>query len=232
MSSDIDSGAKKIPTIESMVIESQDVESAKEKAAKLWGISEDDITAEIVEDQKRFFGLLGKKLIVKVESSRPVMYLQARDFVSTLMKECSLDLDVELDEELRIDISGDDSAIMIGHHGATLKAFEFLTNLIFRPDQELPKIRFDCGGYKDRREDSLMRLARATAREAVRTGAPIRLEPMSGWERRIIHMALQDVRSVTTYSVGEDPTRCVVVAPGSKQETKPERHRGSHRRSR
>lgn len=205
-----------MPAPESMLLEVSDVDAARDKAAALWNISKDDTEAEVVEDSKRFFGLLGKKLVVKVTSRKPLMYLQARDFVDSLMDRCGLDIDVVLQDDCCINIEGTDSAIIIGRHGETLKAFEFLTNLMFRPVQELPKIKFDCGGYKDRREESLVRLARSTASDAVRRGSPIRLEPMSSWERRIIHMALQESDVVKTLSEGEEPARYVVVIPTAK----------------
>ncbi len=215
-----------VPQPETMLIEVPEVEAAKSRAASLWNVSADDLTTEVLEDTRRFFGLMGKKLKVRVTSTKPLMYLQARDFVRSLMKACELDLDVSLDDDCRINLEGEDSAILIGRHGETLKAYEFLTNLMFRPDQEMPKIRFDCGGYKDRREESLIRLAKATAREAAHKGVTIRLEPMSSWERRVIHMALQDSRSVKTSSEGEEPMRKIVIEPTGR----PERRRRYRRR--
>lgn len=203
---------------ESIMLEVSDVDAAKSQAAALWSISSDDVVGEVIEDQKRFFGLLGKKLKVRVTSTMPIMYLQARDFVRDLMEKSGFDLSVEISDDYCIDISGTDSAIIIGRHGETLKACEFLTNLMFRQDQKLPKIRFDCGGYKDRREESLVRLAKTMAREAVMTGSIVRLEPMSSWERRIIHVALQGSRSVKTSSEGEEPGRCVAIIPTGRDD--------------
>lgn len=202
-----------IPENETMLLEVQSLEAAKERAASLWNVSERDLDTEIVEDTKRLFGLLGKKLKVKVSSRKPLMYLQARDFVESMMKDSELDIETVLDDDFSINLNGEDSAIIIGRHGETMKAYEFLTNLMFRPNQDLPKIKFDCGGYKDRREESLVRLAEVTAKEAARKGLTIRLEPMSSWERRIIHMALQGSRSVTTSSEGEEPMRKIVIKP-------------------
>lgn len=217
---------------ESMMLEVADVEAAKAQAASLWSISPEDVDGEVLEDSKRFFGLLGKKLKVRVTSRRPIMYLQARDYVRELMERCGFDLDVSLSDDCCIDISGTDSSIIIGRHGETLKAYEFLTNLMFRQDPQLPKIRFDCGGYKDRREESLIRLAKATAREALARGTTIRLEPMSSWERRIIHVALQGSRSVKTESEGDEPARCVAVVPIGGRHGGRKRHFGHRDRER
>lgn len=217
-----------LPECESIVLEAHDVDAARAKAADLWHISADDIDYEIIEESSRLFGLLGKKVKVRVTSKRPIMYLQARNFVAELMKMCELNVEAVLQPDCRIDLEGEDSAIIIGRHGDTLKAFEFLTNLMFRPDQSMPKIRFDCGGYKDRREESLIRLAKSTAREVQQRGAEIRLEPMSSWERRIIHIALQNSRSVQTSSEGEEPERRVVISPNGRQRG---RNFGRRRRS-
>lgn len=209
---------RSMPEAESMLIEVPSVEAAKERAASLWNVSEKDLDTEVLEDTKRLFGLLGKKLKVKVSSKKPIMYLQARDFVESMMKVSELDVETTLDDDCSIKMNGEDSAIIIGHHGETMKAYEFLTNLMFRPDQDMPKIKFDCGGYKDRREESLIRLAEVTAKDAAKKRRTIRLEPMSSWERRIIHMTLQNFRSVTTSSEGEEPARRIVVSPTGRPE--------------
>ena len=213
---------------ESILLEASDAESAKAQAALLWKVSADDLDAVVLETEKRLFGLLGKRAKVQVSTKAPLMFIQARDFAGSLIKESELDLDVSIDEECTINIEGEDSAIVIGRHGETLKALEFLTNLIYRPDQNMPKIRLDCGGYRVRREESLVRLAESVAREVLHKGSPISLEPMSSWERRIIHMALQGTPGISTSSEGEEPLRKIVVYPSRHQEKRRSfRKRGS-----
>ncbi|MDR3253981.1 MAG: KH domain-containing protein [Synergistaceae bacterium] len=206
------------PQSETMLLEAASVEAATAQAAELWKVSADDIETVVIESGKRLFGLLGKKLKVQVSTKAPMMYLQARDFAGSIMKQSSLDLDVSVDAERTINIDGEDSAIVIGRHGETLKALEFLTNLIYRPDQNMPKIRLDCGGYRVRREESLIRLAESVAREVLHKHTPISLEPMSSWERRIIHMALQSNPGINTSSEGEEPLRKIVVYPSARAE--------------
>lgn len=224
-SEDIELRGGALPECETILLETSDVESARAKAAQLWNISEADLADEVVESSSRLFGLLGKKLKVRVTSTRPIMYLQARDFVREVASMCGMELEVDLDDDCMINIHGDDSAIIIGRHGDTLKAFEFLTNLIYRQDQTLPKIRFDCGGYKTRREESLIKLARSAARDAARRGTTVRLEPMSSWERRIIHMALKSTRGVKTVSEGAEPNRYVAVVPAGTSHGRSDRSR-------
>jgi spoIIIJ-associated protein len=203
---------------ESMTLEAKSVEAAVEMAAGLWKVSPDDIDTTVLDDGKRLFGLLGKKMKVKVSTAAPLMCLQARDFANSILKQSELDLVATLEDENAIDLDGNDSAIVIGRHGETLKAFEFLTNLIYRTDQSTPKIRFDCAGYRAHREESLIHLAKGVANEVMNKHAPVSLEPMSSWERRIIHLALQDNKEIVTSSEGEEPLRKIVVYPSEHTE--------------
>ena len=211
---------------ETIDLEAPNVGSAKTRAAALWNVSEADIEVTVLDDGKRFFGLFGGKMKLRVSTRMPVMFLQARDFTDSIMKQSGLDLETTLDEDCTINLDGEDSAIVIGRHGETLKALEFLTNLILRSDQTMPKIRLDCGGYRMRREESLIRLAESVAREVVHKRAAISLEPMSSWERRIIHLALQGNSDISTSSEGEEPMRKIVVYPRENSE----RRRHSRRR--
>lgn len=215
---------------ESMVLEAASPEAAKNQAAEQWGISEDDMRVVVLDEGKRLFGLLGKKMKIQVETKAPIMYLQARDFASALMERLELDLETSLDDEnMLINLDGEDSAIMIGRHGETLKALEFITNLIYRADPSTSKIRFDCGGYRVRREESLVRLAESVAREVIRKNAPIGLEPMSSWERRVIHVALQENADISTCSEGEEPLRRIVIQPSNYVEKRRSSHHRRHR---
>lgn len=211
---------------ESMVLEAASPEAARSQAAEQWGISEDDVKVVVLDEGKRLFGLLGKKMKIQVEAKAPIMYLKARDFAAALMERLELDLETSLDDEnLLVNLDGEDSAIMIGRHGETLKALEFITNLIYRADPSTSKIRFDCGGYRVRREESLVRLAESVAREVIRKNAPIGLEPMSSWERRVIHVALQENADISTCSEGEEPLRRIVIQPSNYVEKRRSHHR-------
>jgi spoIIIJ-associated protein len=203
---------------ESMILEAKSVESALETAAGLWKVKPGDLEVTVIDDGKRLFGFLGKKMKVSVSTIAPLMYLQARDFANSILSQSELDLEANLDDGNTVCLEGNDSAIVIGRHGETLKAFEFLANLIYRTDQSAPKIRFDCAGYRARREESLIHLAESVAREVLHKRAPVSLEPMSSWERRIIHLALQDNRDIMTSSEGEEPLRKIVVYPSGHTE--------------
>jgi spoIIIJ-associated protein len=201
------------PVPESMILETKSVDSALETAAGLWNVKPGDLETTVLDDGKWLFGLLGKRMKVRVTTVAPLVYIHARDFANSILSQSGLNLEANLEDDSTISLEGSDSAIIIGRHGETLKAFEFLANLIYRADQSTPKIRFDCAGYRARREESLVHLAESVAREVVYKHAPVSLEPMSSWERRIIHMALQDNKEIVTSSEGEEPLRKIVVYP-------------------
>lgn len=121
----------------------------------------------------------------------------------------------ETDEGYVYDLSGESLGILIGKHGQTLDALQYLTNLAANRGCEEGRIHviLDVEGYRSRREETLRRLAVHLAEKACRIHAEVRLEPMNRHERKIIHMALQDNYRVSTYSDGDEPYRCVVIAP-------------------
>ena len=116
--------------------------------------------------------------------------------------------------ELILDITGDDLAVLIGRHGRTLDALQFLISAITvrKIGYRFPVI-IDVESYKNRQRQKLEALARSTAKKAVTQGRSIKLRPMTPYERRIIHVALRDDKRVETGSEGEGPGRHVVVVP-------------------
>src|SRR5690606_3937378 len=113
-----------------------------------------------------------------------------------------------------LNISGDDLGRLIGRHGQTLNALQYIVNLVVHKDSnEEDRVIIDVGGYRKRREDNLKRLAQTTAERVKRKGRKEALNPMSPQERRIIHLALQNNKEVVTHSEGEDPYRRVVISP-------------------
>ena len=118
--------------------------------------------------------------------------------------------------ELILDITGKDLAVLIGRHGRTLDALQFLISAI-----TVRKIGFrfpiviDVESYKNRQRQKLEALARSSANKAASQGRSVKLRPMTPYERRIIHVALRDDTRVDTASEGEGPSRHVVVVPVS-----------------
>ena len=118
------------------------------------------------------------------------------------------------DGELILDITGDDLAVLIGRHGRTLDALQFLISAITvrKIGYRFPVI-IDVESYKNRQRQKLESLARSSASKAASQGRSIKLRPMTPYERRIIHVALRDDPRVETGSEGEGAARHVVVVP-------------------
>ena len=121
----------------------------------------------------------------------------------------------EVDGELVATLVGDDLGVLIGRHGQTIDALQYLANAICHRTQGDGRMRvvIDAAGYRARRAATLESAARAAAEQAAATGHRVELEPMTAVERRIVHELLKDDPEVETSSEGAEPTRFVVVLP-------------------
>ncbi|MBM3463550.1 MAG: KH domain-containing protein [Armatimonadetes bacterium] len=135
------------------------------------------------------------------------------DILDLMHLQASVEED-EIDSQLYLNIVGPDLGILIGKHGQTLEALQFILNLIVNHNQEeRVRVIVDVGGYRERRERTLKELAQRMARRALDEGCNVTLEPMMANERRLIHLALADDPRVETFSQGEEPMRKVIIAP-------------------
>jgi spoIIIJ-associated protein len=120
----------------------------------------------------------------------------------------------EHDIELTATVVGDDLGILIGRHGQTIDALQYLANVVMHRKGEDVEVVIDAQGYRERRARMLHEVAATAAAEARRTGEPVELEPMTSVERKIIHLRLKEMAGVRTESAGLEPNRHVVVIPG------------------
>ena len=117
------------------------------------------------------------------------------------------------DDVYHVDLVGENLGMLIGRRGETLDAIQHLTNYtINRDSNKRSRINVDAECYRQKREESLRRLATKVAGKVVKYRRNITLEPMNAYERHVIHATLQDVPDVTTYSTGTEPNRRVVVS--------------------
>jgi spoIIIJ-associated protein len=120
----------------------------------------------------------------------------------------------EDDEEIHVDVWGEDLGILIGREGSTLQALQdIVTTIVRRTCPEVRRIVIDVERYKERRRQKLREYAERMADKAVTTKKPIKLEPMTPRERKIVHDALKDFAGVESKSEGEDPQRRIVISP-------------------
>ena len=142
------------------------------------------------------------------------------DFVKTVIADIGLNAEAELyaceDGTRRSTIVGEDAATLIGHHGDTLDALQYLANLAsarknIRGERDKSRVTLDIEGYRAKREETLRALARRMAAKALRNRRSVMLEPMTPYERRIIHSEIQGIEGVSTNSVGSDSNRKIVI---------------------
>ena len=121
---------------------------------------------------------------------------------------------------LKLYIDSETMGILIGHRGETLDALQYLCSLCLnrnRKEEGYLRVNIDTEGYRDKREQTLVRLARRLAAQVKATGKPRALEPMNPYERRVLHATLQSNPYVSTHSEGEEPNRRVIITPKQKQ---------------
>lgn len=142
---------------------------------------------------------------------------RVRAILERIVTELDLDADVkvtELDEEIEASVDGEDVGLLIGRHGQTIDAVQLLCyQAAFRGRPDRKRVTVDAAGYRVRQAESLCRQADTAAEDAIRRGGPVELEPMGANERRVVHEHLRDRTEIETYSEGDEPHRCVVVAP-------------------
>ena len=142
------------------------------------------------------------------------------DFIRTVILDIGINATAELyscdDGTRRITIQGEDASALIGHHGDTLDALQYLANLAsarknIHGERDKTRVTLDIEGYRAKREDTLRALARRMAQKALKNKRSVMLEPMSAYERRIIHSEIQGIEGVSTNSIGSDNNRKIVI---------------------
>ncbi len=142
------------------------------------------------------------------------------EFIKTLIQNLGLNASIELysceDGTRRVSIVGEDASALIGHHGDTLDALQYLANLASaqknaKGEKDKSRVTIDIEGYRAKREETLRALARRMAAKALRNNRSVMLEPMSAYERRIIHSEVQGIEGVSTNSIGSDNNRKIVI---------------------
>ena len=131
----------------------------------------------------------------------------------------ALDLDAEViveetPDEIAARVEGEELGLLIGRRGQTIDAVQLLCyRAAFRGRGDRKRVSVDAAGYRERRRETVERQAERAAERALESGKEIELEPMSPTERKIVHDRLKDRSGIETFSEGEDPERCVIVAP-------------------
>ena len=226
----------------SYVFEGKTTNEAIEKGLKELKVSKNMVDVKVLEqeDKRSFFSILTPR-VVKVELTIKENAVKEEKTVKTEKKEHNVTLDVEqikektnkfMDEfisklpsnnlnytvnvennNVSIDINGDDTGYLIGYRGEVLNSLQtILTNIIGKDINGKIRVLLNIGGYREKREKDLEILASKIAGSVIKTRKSITLEPMTAYERKIIHLKLQDNDKVETHSIGEEPYRKLVVS--------------------
>lgn len=197
--------------------------------AELGCTREQAVVEELVKPSRGFFGIGAVEAKVAVSYTLPAEEF-ARWFLTGILERMGVTAEVSasVNEEgtVCLAVRGEGMGVVIGRRGDTLDALQYITSIaVAREQGEHIRVTVDTEGYRAKREESLVALANKVAARVQKYKKSVTLEPMSAYERRVIHSALQDVKGVTTFSTGSEPNRRVVIAS-----TYGGRNRGESRR--
>lgn len=192
------------------------VEDAINIALSELNASEEDVDIEIIDKGvKGIFGLIGSKQARVRVTIKESMADKAKEFLMEVFQKMDVDADVltqEDKESVTIKITGDNIGILIGRRGETLDSLQYLTSLVVNKNkQNYKRVIIDIENYRQKREETLIKLANKLAERVVKYKKSITLEPMNPYERRIIHSSLQNHKYVETHSIGDEPNRKVII---------------------
>lgn len=203
-------------TCESVIEEKVEEEKNSEDV-----VSEDEKTEEVeeqiseVEEKEKSDEVEIKEVVFSEEEQAEVAEI-AKEFLTSVFEKMNIDVTMEKminRERILFNLHGEGLGILIGKHGQTLDALQYLTNLASsKKYKNRYFVMLDVENYRERRCHTLEQLARRLASKAKRTGEAVKLEPMNAAERRIIHLALQNDSEVTTDSEGEGRYRHIVIS--------------------
>ncbi len=200
------------------------IDEAVELALKEIGVSQDKVTIDVLnEGKKGIFGFGSSDAKVKVTYVCDDPVSRAEDYLKSIFEKLGIQAEISSnyeDEKINISLSCDEETVgyIIGRRGDNLDALQYLTSLaVNKGEENYIRITLDIEGYREKREETLIRLAKSKASVVARTHRSVTLEPMNPNERRIIHSTLQEFKNIYTYSVGDDPNRRIVIAPKKKE---------------
>lgn len=204
-----------------VIISAKTVEEAVALAvSELGAPSAEKIEYTVLEEAKK--GFLG---IGATDAKISASYTcggeaRAIAFVEKLLRDMNIEAEMTVSEgengETKIAINGEGASILIGHHGDTLDSLQYLANLaankrVDGKKEEYVKVSVDVEGYRAKREETLRALARRMAAKVQKYKKSVMLEPMNPYERRIIHSEIQNIKGVSTNSIGSENNRKIVI---------------------
>lgn len=225
----------------SIIAEGKTTNEAIENGLKVLKVSKEKVNIKVIEEEKRsFFSILAPR-VVKVEltlkeeddktEEQKNIKREKKPATKENIEQAEKNLIVFLDDIIEkigqgleysimhdeygliVQIKGEKSSMFIGHRGETMYAFQTIVSAVANRDiSNKVRVVINIENYKEKREKTLQELAKKVAKSVERTRRAVTLEPMQAYERKIIHSALQDSKTVKTVSIGEEPRRRVVIS--------------------
>jgi spoIIIJ-associated protein len=217
------------------------VDEAINLALQELGVGRDEVEVDVVSQGRT--GILGigsesARVRVSLISGSPADSGEALAVVTHILETMGVDATPTIrtsgtgpDDPTVIDIQGEDAGLIIGSRGETLRALQYVVNIVLgrREDNSGPVV-VDVEQYRDRRQQQIAGLASRMAERAIASGRPVTLEPMSPADRRLVHVALSDDNGVTTESSGDGNDRRVTITPTGERAARPSSDGGERRR--
>lgn len=193
------------------------VEEAIQNALATLETTRDKVEVEVLDEGKKgIFGIGSRLAMVKViekEDGIQVAIDYLLDVATKMGAVITIDVE-EVGKDVKLQIKGDSLGMLIGKHGQTLNALQYLTQLIAnKTTSQYKNIIVNVGDYRERRHETLVILANKMADKALKTKRAVHLEPMPSFERKIIHAILSENEQIETHSEGRDPYRYIVIKP-------------------
>lgn len=224
------------------VFEGKTTTEAIEKGLKELKVSKNKVDIKVLETEEKrsFFSILTPRIVKvemtlkddienikeeksehkkenKVKFNQDEVVKKVEEFLDKLIENLpkrNLNYEVKAEEEnILVNIDGEDTGYLIGYRGEVLNSLQnILTNIASKDVDGKVRIQLNISGYREKRKKDLENLADKIAKNVIKTKKSISIEPMSAYERKIIHLRLQDSDKVTTHSIGEEPYRKIVVS--------------------
>ena len=203
--------------MKSIEVIGKNIDDAIENALQQLNVTKDKIEYDIIDEgSKGIFNLIGVKPAKILVSLKRTYLDDAKEFLENVLSKMGIQPEItitEKDNNINIDIDGVKMGNVIGYRGETLDSLQYLVSLVINKHHNVPykRVILDVENYREKREQSLKRVAEKMAYKVKKNNRPYKLEPMNPYERRIIHSALQGKDGIYTYSEGEEPYRRIVI---------------------
>lgn len=203
-----------------MTAQGSNVEEAIQNALATLETTRDKVEVEVLDEGKKgIFGIGSRLAMVKViekEDGIQVAIDYLLDVATKMGAVITIDVE-EVGKDVKLQIKGESLGMLIGKHGQTLNALQYLSQLIAnKTTSQYKNIIVNVGDYRERRHETLVLLANKMADKALKTKRAVHLEPMPSFERKIIHAILSENEQIETHSEGRDPYRYIVIKPVRK----------------